>query len=194
MLTLRFANSEDPSDGPRLARISARRPPEFELALFLRDVEESDWRFPKQEPACQWPGVSCNINGTVTALSWEGRMLRGYLHWSQLPQTIEDVDLSSNQLFGNVFFDELPRHLCALRLQFNRFSGSLDLHDCPPNLMFLHLMRNDFTGPILFAKLPRGLRQLSLSENPKLTGTLVTNDLPRGIHCLIISGTKIERL
>ncbi|KAH7844407.1 hypothetical protein Vadar_027609 [Vaccinium darrowii] len=120
-------------------------------ALTTWILNQNNGSSPSASTPCNWFGVSCNAEGSVTQLNLSNSGLSGTLEtfsFSSFPN-LAFVDLNTNKLSG-----PLPPQISSLPLVFldlstNEFSGNI-----PPeighltNLETLHLVENQFNGPI----------------------------------------------
>ncbi|CAL4889954.1 unnamed protein product [Urochloa decumbens] len=100
---------------------------------------------------CEWEGITCNGNKTVTEVSLASRSLEGHISQSLGNLTgLQQLNLSYNSLSGS-----LPQGLVSsssiivLDVRFNQLSG--DLHDLPSStsslpLQVFDISSNKFTG------------------------------------------------
>ena len=140
----------------RLGKARAPLPQEYELAAFIRDVENPYPTWNTSTPACKWKSVICSKEGRVQKVnwSWNGdhemprhfnyRKLRGILHWNELPGTITSVRVTENAFRGTVCFRALPHELVLLQLERNAFEGTLDLNELPQKLLQGYVSFNKF--------------------------------------------------
>eukprot|EP01083_Nonionella_stella_P230418 814511_1 len=90
-----------------------------------------------------WKGIRCDDHKRVTEITIEVQtLLSGPVSFSQLPETITYIDLTSNQLTGTINLSQLPKALRRLKLGNNKFSGNIDLTKLPESLVFLDLSFN----------------------------------------------------
>ncbi|KAG9454992.1 hypothetical protein H6P81_007896 [Aristolochia fimbriata] len=115
---------------------------------------------------CQWPGVSCNVDGQVTRLWLPEKSLKGPIspsignisHLSQL-------NLSHNSLSGTLAPELFSRmnYLELLDLSFNKLSG--ELPPIPFALQILNASCNTFTGKFPLMGAASNLTQVNISYN-----------------------------
>ena len=104
----------DPSShvSSRLGRVrGARWLPQYDLSRFAEDVLPCHPSWTTATHACQWEGVFCDLDENVIYLNWENAKSTGFLHWSYLPNTLVELDLSFNNFFrdsGNEGTSSVP--------------------------------------------------------------------------------------
>ncbi|KAK6246066.1 hypothetical protein SCA6_009156 [Theobroma cacao] len=125
---------------------------------------------------CNWVGIACNNDGSVTNISLGNYSLKGTLHflnfWS-FPNLVR-LELRKNLLFGTIpsYIGNLSK-LFFLDLAYNGLSGSIPSEQSLfSSLGHISLDHNNISGtiPQEIGKL-RSLSQLILHEN-KLTGNI----------------------
>ncbi|XP_068661681.1 tyrosine-sulfated glycopeptide receptor 1-like [Aristolochia californica] len=115
---------------------------------------------------CQWPGVSCNVNGQVTRLWLPERSLKGpiSLYIGKLNQ-LSQLNLSHNSLSGILppqLFSQTA-YLEVLDLSFNKLSG--EFPPIPLALQILNVSSNSFTGKFPLLWTASNLTQVNISYN-----------------------------
>ncbi|XP_068658142.1 tyrosine-sulfated glycopeptide receptor 1-like [Aristolochia californica] len=115
---------------------------------------------------CQWPGVSCNVDGQVTRLWLPNRSLKGPIspYIGRLAQ-LSQLNLSHNSLYGTIpagFFSRTD-YLEVLDLSFNKLSG--EFPPIPLALQILNVSCNSFTGKFPLLGTASNLNQVNISYN-----------------------------
>jgi len=102
---------------------------------------------------CKWEGITCNQNGTVSAVSLPYRGLEGHISQSLGNLTgLQRLNLSYNSLFGDLPLGLVSStSIIVLDVSFNQLNG--DLHELPSStlgqpLQVLNISSNLFTGQL----------------------------------------------
>jgi hypothetical protein len=106
--------------------------------------------------------------------------LSGPVDLTQLPQSLQQLDLCNNKLCGSVDLTQLPQSLQWLDLYGNQLSGTVDLTHLPQSLRLLYLGDNQLSGSVDLTQLPQSLRWLNLDNN-KFRGTVRRSMLPTSL-------------
>ncbi|XP_059666623.1 receptor-like protein kinase BRI1-like 3 [Cornus florida] len=140
----------------------------------------NDWS-PNSSSPCSWRGVSCSVDGRVTALNLTGAAITGRL---QLSDLMALSGLTHLHFSGNSFSGDLSSSTSkycpfeTLDLSSNNFSDSLSAESlflsCD-RLISLNLSRNSIPGGNL--KFGSSLLQLDLSRNRISDWSLLENSL-----------------
>lgn len=140
------------------------------LLSFLRNISSTpslNWVTAQSPYCCNWEGVSCNSNGSVTSLWLPRRGLRGPISPSLglLPH-LSDLNLSGNSLSGGIPAGLLD-HLELFDLSSNTLVGEFPSLSLASNLTFLNASNNSFSGlfPSSICVNSTHLRVLDLSFN-----------------------------
>ncbi|CAL4971368.1 unnamed protein product [Urochloa decumbens] len=130
---------------------------------------------------CEWEGITCNGNKTVSDVSLASRGLEGHISQSLGNLTgLQQLNLSYNSLSGGLPQGLVSsRSIIVLDVSFNQLSG--DLHDLPSStpglpLQVLDISSNKFTGQFTPTtwKGMENLIALNASNN-SLTGQIPTH-------------------
>ena len=139
-------------------------------------------QYPECDPSevCLWNGVEC-INGTVFLIRWRGskQKLVCNLHW--VPNTVEELVLTSVGVDSPLRTRRLPRRLRRCKIYMCDLEGSVELRTLPSRLEDLNLRANGLTGIVNLTELPAALAKVDMSLNgfPKM---IVRNtSLPKGL-------------
>ncbi|OMO92141.1 hypothetical protein COLO4_17834 [Corchorus olitorius] len=158
---------------------------------------------------CDFTGVSCNSNGSVTEINLQQQQLVGVLPFDSICelQSLQKIDVGNNSLHGKIS-EDLKK--CAgleyLDLSLNSFSGEVPELSSLNGLKFLNLNNSGFSGNFPWKSLENltELTFLSLGDNPfdsspfplevlkleklywlYLTNSSITGQIPEGIQNLI---------
>ena len=209
---LSFTAADVQAPPVRLGKVKAPLPPEYALALFIKDIENPHSTWSANTSACEWFGVSCNearkpihydyvtfqFFGPFLFTEWRATtgVLRGQLSWAHLPDSVERLSVPRNDLSGGISVKDLPRSMLALILFGNQFSGELDLEALPGAIGVLDVKSNNLEGFVNMDRLPAGLLHLNLSNNFKLRGvcreSLLPRQSPQDVCYVDIGGTAIR--
>ena len=180
----------------KVSAIHAFPPQEYELALFIVDVQNLDSSWSRDTPACDWNGISCDTLKQVIEICWEDLGLRGALHWNRLPSTVRRVELGmgfierGNYLSGNVPFEALPPGMVYLDLEKNKFKCLFDGSGLPGALVVLDLSNNQFYGTVDFSLIPASIEVIKLNGNSDLRGVLSRACVQQAT--VFVRGTRIR--
>ena len=181
-ILLRTLASEAPH-GQRPGKVSGvPLPLEYDLARFVKNVEQDQDTWSTDTPACEWGGIDCDLELNVMGIYWYNGYLSGELDWNYLPRTVVELKLWGNQLEGNVPFECLPSSLENLGISDNKFTGTPNFLSLPPSIKYLSIAGNDFSGWVDFSVLPSSLRDIYLDRNKKLEGILDVEERYKGLH------------
>ncbi|KAL6999007.1 Receptor-like protein kinase BRI1-like 3 [Sarracenia purpurea var. burkii] len=158
----------------------------------------TDWN-PSSSTPCLWHGVSCSLDGRVTALDLTAAGLVGRLHLDELMElpSLAHLRLSGNSFSGNLSSGAVAPSSCrfeTLDLSSNNFSETLTssslLRFCN-RLVSLNLSRNSIPSGSL--KIGPYLLQLDLSGNRISESTLLAYSLSncQNLNFLNFSGNKL---
>ena len=145
--------------------------------------------------ACDWPGVECDNDGSVTYIDWYlENWACGAVSLDILPPNLSSFDitrgfLSSWQVRGTISTDLLPRHLDTFVVDGCAFEGSIDLTLLPPPMRAFRARDNRLEGKINLESLPAGMLRLDLSGN-QLNGRLCLTQLPATMHTLALRANQ----
>lgn len=140
----------------------------------------SNWESSASSP-CQWNGISCNTNGSVTEIILERRRLSGPVPFSVICglKALKGIQLGYNSLYGNIpdgVWNNCSQ-LETLNLTTNSLAGSLPDFSALSSLQSLDLSINNFTGkfPVSVTTLTQ-LYALNLNDNP-LSQSLIPTEI-----------------
>ncbi|PON56475.1 Serine/threonine protein kinase [Trema orientale] len=122
-------------------------------------------------PLCNFPGIICNSNGSVSGIELSKQKLSGILPLDSICQlnSLERLSLGFNSLYGTVTEDlRNCTKLKYLDLGNNIFSGPVPDLSPLTDLQYLYLNTSGFSGSFPWKSLAemKGLVQLSLGDNP----------------------------
>ena len=146
----------------------------FGLATFYyATTPELDWKVSNgwvtDQHECDWFGVSCAVEDTVTEISLPGNRLSGTIPpemaLAALGGKIANLNLAGNNLKG-----ELPEQLGTLT----------------------HLLKLDLSGNDFIEKIPASLGSLSILESLRLGNNNLTGDMPSEVCLLRADGALSE--
>ena len=190
--TLEFPTKDVSYTSTRLGRVRAALPQEYKLLKFIENVSNRHTSWKADTPACEWDGVTCNEEGKVVKIRWQNRLLEGSLEWKNLPDTLLELSMHSNNLFGSIVLEDLPPHLEYLSLGTNHFTGGVTLQAMPKTMKKLLIGNNELSGSIRFGDLPDNLCFLYLADNADLSGTLMPSELSPTLEASVYTDrTKI---
>ena len=191
---------DDESDLRRGKVTSLLLPQEDMLERFISNLTKThkSWRTTtkqmfgrvKRVSVCQWRGVACHKDQTVSQIEWFSMKLSGTLQWEFLPYTLQCCNLVNNRLGGSLQLDILPAQLTYLTLSVNTFIGELNLTQLPNTLHTLELRDNQFEGSVNLTNLCSALKFLYLHEN-KLSGAVDLSHLPKNLQYLQLSRNRL---
>ena len=186
---LHMADSLPPHS--RLGKARAKLPEEYQLAQFLRDIDNKHSSWTTDTAVCQWDGVTCTESGRINLIDWGWRKLVGTPHWVHLSSMMPKLHiyLNDNQVNGEIDFKFLPMRFFYARQ--NRFKGRLKLEDMQEHLKFIYLGHCDLRGPISFHALPPGFECLCAPVN-HLSGSLDFGVLPPTMRSLDLSNNNFS--
>ena len=189
-ILLRTLDSEAPH-GQRPGKVAGvPLPLEYDLARFVKNVEQDQDTWSTDTPACEWCGIGCDSDSNVVGIYWWSSYLSGELDWNYLPGTVEELSLLSNQLQGSVPFESLPSSLENLGISDNKFGGTPNFLSLPPSIECLSISLNHFAGWVDFSMLPSSLCDMHLDGNENLEGTLDVEGKLKGLY-YDVKGTEI---
>nr|GLL27755.1 MDIS1-interacting receptor like kinase 2-like [Ipomoea trifida] len=164
---------------------------------------------------CNWTGINCNVDGSITSLNLTGYGLRGTLgslNFSSM-SSLEIIDLSVNAFHGNIsFIEEMSnlKNLTTLDLGSNQLLGHIpqEIGLLVP-IVELGLYDNSLIGPIptsignlknlkwlylgvnnLSSKIPPEIGNLSMLVHLSLAESQLYGSIPRELGKL----TSLQRL
>ena len=161
----------------------------------LSEKSKRNFKYPdgSYKPVCDWSIVECDADGRVveicsnnihlegsvsftflpllvTRLSLRrsaifGVKLRGTINTADLPENLEEFDVSLNVFKGTVDMTTLPSSLVHFKATVNLLSGTLSLNKLPPSIESIELECNNFCGEIQLVNTPATLRRVLLGGN-----------------------------
>ena len=173
------------------------------IDIDIRCVEFDDNQFPFDCIPSQVYGLvveSCFIHGTLDTaylpqtlqhLNVSINDLDGTINFKRLPQSLEHLDIRENDLSGSLALSDLPKTLKEFFANRNRFSGDISLNDLPPALDCLFIYGNSLTGSIKIEKLPEALESLHLNEN-SFSGDFRLLTFPESLRTVDVSKNPLS--
>ena len=156
-------------------------PLEYDLERFILSVSHTHPSWTTHTPGCQWYGVRCEGSGKwATSLLWNSVGVSGSLHWSWLPSTVQQLQLSGNCLYGVLGISHFPETMCNADLSQNRFSGDVCLAELPPDTQTIDFSKNLLGGELALESLPSQITTLSVNFN-QFVGELILIHLPTSL-------------
>jgi len=140
----------------------------------------SNWESSASSP-CQWNGITCNTNGSVTEINLEESGLSGPVPFSAICglKALKGIQLGYNSLYGNIpdgLWNNCSQ-LATLNLTSNSLAGTLPDFSALSSLQSLDLSKNNFSGkfPVSVTNLTQ-LYALNLNDNP-LAQSLIPTEI-----------------
>jgi len=138
----------------------------------------SNWESSASSP-CQWNGITCNTNGSVTEINLEESGLSGPVPFSAICglKALKGIQLGYNSLYGNIpdgLWNNCSQ-LATLNLTSNSLAGTLPDFSALSSLQSLDLSKNNFSGkfPVSVTNLTQ-LYALNLNDNPLVQSLIPT--------------------
>ncbi|KAJ4821248.1 Leucine-rich receptor-like protein kinase family protein [Rhynchospora pubera] len=144
----------------------------------------ASWSNSTSSNYCNWTGITCSADGSVTELVLSNKGITGDVpsSISQL-KSLSHLDLFNNEITGSFpqFLSNCP-NLQYLDLSQNYFVGVLpsNIDQVLPNITNLYLSQNNFTGAI-----PTSIGKMTQLQSLWLDNNLFNGTMPRFISNLI---------
>ena len=174
---------------------------EGQLENFVANIRNapSNWRLPSRQwwgkskaaSICAWQGIYCNSAHQITSIEWDGLFLTGNISWAYIPQSLETLCVSYNNLSGSLEIPFFPPSLRSLRGSYNRFTHGIDLAALPEGHTLFWASRNSLSGTLDLTSLPPVLGQLNLCTN-KFYGNIELAHLPRVVCFINLSENQLS--
>ena len=181
----------DPSVARRPSKVQyVLLPAELQLTRFLGETTGIKQIFDLSAPGCTWHGVRCDESNRIVLVDWVSVRIAN-LHWEHVPPHLSELHLGFNDLRCVLPTGILPQSLQVLTSSRNEMHGSIDLSALPSALKTLMLRSNAFTGEIMLDSLPPEMTELNLSKN-RLFGSIFLNALPSSLAILDLSSNRFS--
>ena len=190
------------ADYPKTSKVNrVLYPPAIIMENFISGIERKEAiqttktfivRQKQIKDFCEWKGVTCQ-GAQVQRIDWGDHRLRGSLSMEWIPDSLEYLNASHNELTGEIALSCFPEVIITTVLDHNRLSGTIDFENMPIRLRFFCIGNNQFHGSFDMQSLPKEWKPFSIdiSENA-FSGSIDFAYIPRGVSLFDANSNKFS--